>query len=263
MQKYGFVYIWFDRKRKMYYIGSHWGNENDGYICSSKWMRDAYRYRKNDFKRRVIKKVYSNRKDLLEEEYKFLSLIVENELGKKYYNLSKHLNGHWTASSDEYKKLSIKEKISIKTKEAMNRPDVRENFLESRKHLPPRSKEAIEKTAKANTGQKRTEETKRKIREALTGEKNPFYGIPLSEEHKRNISESLKGEKNHFYGKTHSDETKTLIAKKVSEKLKGKKPKNLDWLNSALWWNNGSINKRSPDCPGEGWVRGRIKKVKP
>lgn len=27
MEKYGFVYIWYDRKRKMYYIGSHYGTE--------------------------------------------------------------------------------------------------------------------------------------------------------------------------------------------------------------------------------------------
>jgi hypothetical protein len=24
------------------------------------------------------------------------------------------------------------------------------------------------------------------------------------------------------------------------------------------WWNNGSKNSRSLDCPGEGWVKGRI-----
>ena len=43
MEKYGFVYIWYDKKRKMYYIGSHWGTDDDGYICSSNRMRDAYR----------------------------------------------------------------------------------------------------------------------------------------------------------------------------------------------------------------------------
>ena len=29
-EPYGFVYIWYDRKYKKYYIGSHWGYENDG-----------------------------------------------------------------------------------------------------------------------------------------------------------------------------------------------------------------------------------------
>ena len=35
--KYGFVYIWYDRKHHRYYIGCHWGTIDDGYICSSNW----------------------------------------------------------------------------------------------------------------------------------------------------------------------------------------------------------------------------------
>jgi hypothetical protein len=27
-----------------------------------------------------------------------------------------------------------------------------------------------------------------------------------------------------------------------------------------LWWNNGQIEKRGRECPGDGWIRGRIKK---
>lgn len=29
-EKYGFVYIWRDRKYNRYYIGCHWGREDDG-----------------------------------------------------------------------------------------------------------------------------------------------------------------------------------------------------------------------------------------
>ena len=68
MEKYGFIYIWRDRKHKRYYIGSHWGTEDDGYICSSPWMSQAYKHRPNDFKRRILQRVCSNRKDLLELE---------------------------------------------------------------------------------------------------------------------------------------------------------------------------------------------------
>ena len=108
MEKYGFIYIWYDCKRKMYYIGSHYGTEDDGYICSSNRMRDAYRRRSHDFKRRIIKNKI-DRSNLLEEEHKWLQLIPDDELGKKYYNLRKHKWGHW--STDEKTKLSIKEKI--------------------------------------------------------------------------------------------------------------------------------------------------------
>ena len=161
MQKYGFVYIWFDKKYKKYYIGCRWGHINDKYICSSTWMKQAYKHRPKDFKRKILTLVYTNRKELLDEEYKWLSLIKKEELGKRYYNLHNHHFNHWINNLENV--MSIKEKISIKTKEAMQRPEVRNNYLESRKHLPPRSKETIEKIAKSNTGQKRTKETKHKM----------------------------------------------------------------------------------------------------
>ena len=110
MDKYGFVYIWYDRKRKMYYIGCHWGTIDDGYICSSNRMRDAYRRRPKDFKRRILQTNISNREHTFEEEHKWFSMIKEEELGKKYYNLRKYKWGHWT--TDVNNNLSIREKIS-------------------------------------------------------------------------------------------------------------------------------------------------------
>ena len=95
MEKYGFVYIWFDSWRKMYYVGCHWGREDDGYLCSSKRMRDAYRRRPQDFKRRILKRVYDSKENLLLEEHLVLSKIKNKELGKKYYNLTNHKNDHW------------------------------------------------------------------------------------------------------------------------------------------------------------------------
>jgi hypothetical protein len=65
--KYGFVYLWFDKKHKRYYVGCRWGDEADGYICSSPWMLQGYSHRPQDFKRRVLSKIYTNRRDLLEE----------------------------------------------------------------------------------------------------------------------------------------------------------------------------------------------------
>jgi hypothetical protein len=79
MEKYGFVYIWYDRKHKRYYIGCRWGNETDGYVCSSSWMKRAYKTRPEDFKRRILSRVYTNKKDLLEEEYKWLKQIKKEE----------------------------------------------------------------------------------------------------------------------------------------------------------------------------------------
>jgi len=80
-----FVYIWYDRKYKRYYLGSHVGSEDDGYISSSKWMKNAYKKRPMDFKRRIIERTSS--KNILHFEQRWLDMINETELGTRYYNL--------------------------------------------------------------------------------------------------------------------------------------------------------------------------------
>ena len=148
MEKYGFVYIWFDKKRKMYYVGCHWGTENDGYICSSDRMRDAYKRRPDDFKRRIIE-IINDKSLLYDVEYKWLSLISEEDLGKKYYNLRKHKWGHWT--TDLNSSLTIREKISKNTKEAMYRSDVREKYLKGLKNRDNKSSDPLVREKRKQT----------------------------------------------------------------------------------------------------------------
>lgn len=81
-----FVYIWLDRARKMFYVGSHEGEPGDGYISSSRWMNYEYRFRPQDFKRRIVKK-FEVKRDALLFEYSLITKIDENEFAKKYYNL--------------------------------------------------------------------------------------------------------------------------------------------------------------------------------
>jgi hypothetical protein len=73
-----------------------------------------------------------------------------------------------------------------------------------------------------------SEETKKRISDALTGKKHNqerrkinsevHKGITHSEETKKKISELTSGENNGFYGKNHSEETR----RKISEGQKGK-----------------------------------------
>ena len=144
MEAYGFVYLWYDRKHRRWYLGCRWGNESDGYICSSTWMKRAYKRRPQDFVRRIIARIYTDRKDLLKEEHRWLQMIKPEELGKRYYNLRNHHFGHWT--TDENNRLIVTEKCSrsqkkrfsdpkeraktsAATKKAMARPGAREKYL--------------------------------------------------------------------------------------------------------------------------------------
>ena len=63
-------------------------------------------------------------------------------------------------------------------------------------------------------------------------------------------------------GRKHSEESK----RKRSEKMSGR-PKSAEHreatgnaMRGMLMWNNGERNTRARECPGEGWVRGVIKK---
>jgi hypothetical protein len=81
-----FTYLWFDKTRKMFYIGMHEGNINDGYVSSSRWFCGEYQYRPNDFTRKILK-IFNNRSTARKEEARLLRMIRESEYGKKYYNL--------------------------------------------------------------------------------------------------------------------------------------------------------------------------------
>lgn len=197
--KEGFIYIWFDKKRKMFYLGSHWGSEDDGYICSSNRMRDAYRRRPNDFKRRIIQRNIE-RSYLLEEEHKWLSQISDDELGTRYYNLRKHKWGHW--STDESKRMTTGQKISAS-------PNRANNISVAMKNKKPDDK-TIEAVKKALTGRSYEEihgyEKAQEIKEKKKlNRKRPVW----TEEMRR-----LAGERSrkHMIGKKATDETKMKMS---------------------------------------------------
>jgi hypothetical protein len=49
-----FIYQWFDRKLNKFYIGSHYGHINDGYLFGGIDIKKEYKKRPNDFEREII-----------------------------------------------------------------------------------------------------------------------------------------------------------------------------------------------------------------
>lgn len=220
MEKYGFVYIWRDRKHNRYYVGSHYGHEDDGYICSSNWMRDAYRRRPSDFKRRIIKKYYNiRRQDLFLEEDIYLKMIKINELGKRYYNLQNK-----TCLRDYHPtKESTKEKLRKAHEEQFSDPEKRKKHSDAVK-LAMNKPEVKEKVSKAGKGRIYTEDQRQRMSEV----NNQFWKSDKSLETKKRMSSHMKElRKNGHYdhigelivkkrrenGPWHSEETKEKIRK--------------------------------------------------
>lgn len=86
----GFVYIWFDTLRRMFYVGSHEGHVGDGYCTSSVRCKRAILRRPSTFKFRVLEHVsFTSRAELNDRENIWLKLIKPSELGVRYYNLKR------------------------------------------------------------------------------------------------------------------------------------------------------------------------------
>ena len=137
--KYGFVYIWYDRKHKRYYIGCHWGSVDDGYVCSSSWMKKAYKNRIHDFKRKILKTDIQYRPDMYIEEQRWLDMIKKEEIKPlndkpRYYNLNTHVGNLWHQYDEHIK--TVGQKISEAKKGVKTGPmteERRRNISEAKK----------------------------------------------------------------------------------------------------------------------------------
>ena len=113
----------------------------------------------------------------------------------------------------------------------------------------PKSEETKKKLREAAKGKHCSEETRNKMREAKKGENNPIYGKHHSDETKKKTADAMKGNKNAL-GCKRSEETRN----KMREAAKGNKN-----VRGTRWFNNGKINIRAKECP-PGFTPGRIKK---
>jgi len=232
MEKYGFVYIWRDRKHKRFYIGCHWGTEDDGYICSSSWMKKAYKYRPEDFKRKIVAKIYSNRKDTFDEEQKWLNLIEDVECGKKYYNLCKNAKYHYMMNEDNGKSSIEKMRNSLLNRNSKMTVEERKEKFGTRLGSTNVNKG---KTFEEIYGIERATKLKDELRQANLGKK-------YSEETKA----KRRGRPSPMKGKTHSDEARQKISQAQKGTTRGTKKKigDKNKINTKSLWQNDEYRKK-------------------
>jgi hypothetical protein len=219
----GFIYIWYDRKHKRYYVGSHWGSPDDGYICSSNWMRDAYHRRPEDFKRRVISHVITNRKKLFEEEQRYLQMIKVEEIGKRYYNLIRRTDHHWLNNPDSAKSVAEKisktltgRKLSEETKTKLSNINKGRTLSEDHKSKigdahrgKSISAEQRQVLSEINMGKKQSDTVRKKMSDAHKARYE--NGTPQTEESKKKMSDYARNRTEEHRQKI-SENNKRLIA---------------------------------------------------
>ena len=78
----GFVYRWYDSSNGMYYVGSHKGTVDDGYIGGGLRFRRSYNKRPECFTREIL---YTG--DDYRELEEFILIEIDAENNVEYYNL--------------------------------------------------------------------------------------------------------------------------------------------------------------------------------
>jgi hypothetical protein len=99
-------------------------------------MKQAYKHRPKDFKRRIIKYITTNRIDLYEEEQRWLNMIKKHEIKIRYYNFTRRANG--IIVTEEMRKTH-----SIRLRELFASPrgeTIRQIMSEKRKGKSPSNK---------------------------------------------------------------------------------------------------------------------------
>ena len=179
---------------------------------------------------------------------------LENHKSQLVHN--KHFNNHLQNSVNKYGINSF-EFILLKHCKIQYLNRFEKLFIKKYKSANPMYGYNLEDGGTVN--HKVSDETKRKISKANSGENHPLFGKHQSIETRKKLSESHKqigknhnGELNPFYGKNHSEETK----KKLSDVRKGKSLPNSTIKKMSMNTTTGffRVSKITAKCTVQGFT---------
>ena len=183
-------------------------------------MKSAYKRRKEDFKRRILQRIYTTKKDTFAREQYWLDMIKLEELRSRYYNLHSCGSKYWQQSKPGKKSGYIPLE---KTKQLMREKAIK------------RFEDPIER-------EKRSQKEKQL-------QENPEYRKKVVEKFKNRKQSKETREKRSVIKKFNNDR----IDNGTHHFL------NFSYIKNTYWWTNGIINKRSKECPGESFILGQKK----
>lgn len=173
IERIGIVYGWINIENQKWYIGSHFGTLDDGYISSGKIFLAAYKKNQNKMMRQIL---YIGPDFRKAEEFYLLFLDAARD--RQSYNMKNTVFGGGVPLEN----LSIETRHKIS--EALRR--------RVRKPLTPEQRQKISKTL---TGRKLPEELKQKYSEIRKGDKNSFYGKKHTDESKEKMRAANLGKR--------------------------------------------------------------------
>lgn len=195
-----FVYCWTDKKTNKLYVGSHKGSIDDGYVCSSKPMKQEYRIRPQDFSRQIIAEGAFQDIRLLEEKILKSANVMFNQY---FYNMHNgngnfYLKQHTNETKEKLKKL-------IKSKEHC------EALSKSKKGIIPKCVFTREKYIGENNPnyeKKASEKTKEKMKNSQ--QKNIYVIDNIEYKFLEDIGKKYNISKSCVFGRLKSQSKKWL-----------------------------------------------------
>jgi len=147
------------------------GPLNDGYVSGSKWFRRAYQKRPHDMKRRILQVIdTADRKLLYEYEQRWLDMMKEEELCKRYYNSKKAAVGQDSESARR-----IAKKVMAEGRSGLQTPHARKAAAEMTSR---RIKEELEDGTHAFQRGFQRENALKRVVEGT----NPFSGAGMNKD---------------------------------------------------------------------------------
>lgn len=183
-----FVYCWTNHTLNKIYVGFHKGNEDDGYVCSSKSNEFWNDFRNVNYKwtRQIIAK--GTMRDCQKLESKILNSLditedsIYNNKNNLFFNMNEEVRGKLkTAAKKRNENPKYIKMLSDKAKKQWSNNEFRtlmsemrtgkthteetKNKLSEIRKKQIFSKESIEKAANSNRGKKRSQEVIEKFKE--------------------------------------------------------------------------------------------------
>jgi group I intron endonuclease len=210
----------FDHRKRQHIASSKNGSKIKFHLAINK-------YGEENFCWEVLCDCYDLKQMNIMEEFYIWKL---NSTNKEYgYNI-KFGGGNFKLSQETKNKIGEKakgRKHSDESKRKMSESRKGENHFRFGKQLTDDHKK---KLSIARTGKKNSELSKFKMSISRMGERNVNYGkrFSMAQETKDKISNSVSGEKNPMWGKTHSEETRNKMREKSIGRIPGTAKKVID-----------------------------------
>lgn len=129
-----FTYCWTDHRDNKLYVGYHKGQQDDGYICSSKWMLEEYKKRPEDFTRMILAEGTAEDCRALEET---ILVATDAARSERFYN--RHNGGKNFVGGPCTEESKKKKSRKMKGMKGRSHP------MEERKRMSDIRKEGIKK----------------------------------------------------------------------------------------------------------------------